>query len=138
MYQNRKIKNILILLVISVFQWNCVDKNQNDHKLASVLGEKTTENKEITESQIFTTAHGTDLQLSQTGTVNFSEFQQPLETEASILVNRDRLHQTFVGIGAALTDASAETFYKLKRDQQKIFFEAYFSKDKGIGYSFGR
>ena len=39
--------------------------------------------------------------------------------------------QTFLGIGGALTDASAETFYKLPRDkQQEIWFLAVFS---GIG-----
>ena len=92
----------------------------------------------ISETAVYTTAHQTDLNLSQTGTVSFKKFKQPLETEASILVNRDRLHQTFVGIGAALTDASAETFYKLDKDQQDLFMEAYYSIDKGIGYSLAR
>ena len=92
----------------------------------------------VSETAVYTTAHQTELNLSQTGTVNFENFQQPLETEASILVNIDRLHQTFVGIGAALTDASAETFYKLDKDQQDLFMEAYYSIDKGIGYSLGR
>ena len=92
----------------------------------------------LSETTVYTTAHNTDLKLAQTGTISFEEFQQPLETEASILVNKDRLHQTFVGIGAALTDASAETFYKLDKDQQDLFMEAYYSIDKGIGYSLAR
>ena len=89
-------------------------------------------------SSVYTTAHGTDLKLSETGSISFGDFRQPLETEASILVNKDRLHQTFVGIGAALTDASAETFYKLDKDQQDLFMQAYYSQDKGIGYSLAR
>jgi len=92
----------------------------------------------ISSTEVYTTAHGTDLKLSQTGTVSFDKFIQPLETEASILVNTDRLHQDFVGIGAALTDAAAETFYKLDKDQQDLFMEAYYSIDKGIGYSLSR
>ena len=92
----------------------------------------------LSETTVYTTAHNTELKLAQTGTISFEEFQQPLETEASILVNKDRLHQTFVGIGAALTDASAETFYKLDKDQQDLFMEAYYSIDKGIGYSLAR
>ena len=43
----------------------------------------------------------------------FSNYKQPLETEASILVNPSIQHRTLLGIGAALIDAAAETFYKL-------------------------
>ncbi len=43
-----------------------------------------------------------------------------------------------MGIGAALTDASAETFYKLPKEKQDQFMEAYFNVEKGIGYSLGR
>ncbi len=43
-----------------------------------------------------------------------------------------------LGIGAALTDASAETFYKLPKDKQREFMTAYFDKEKGIGYTLAR
>jgi len=89
-------------------------------------------------SKIFTTAHNSELKLTEGGSVKFFDFKQPLETEASILINPSQQHQTFVGIGAALTDAAAETFYKLKEDQKKLFMESYYSIDKGIGYSLGR
>jgi glucosylceramidase len=46
--------------------------------------------------------------------------------------------QKIVGIGAALTDASAETFDKLPKDKQKEFLTAYFDKEKGIGYTLAR
>ncbi len=42
-----------------------------------------------------------------------------------------------LGIGGALTDASAETFYKLPKDMQKEFLAAYYDKTKVIGYTLG-
>ncbi len=87
---------------------------------------------------IYTTAHGTEDKMKSSKGNAFGDFIQPLETQASILINSKSEHQTFMGIGAALTDAAAETFYKLKPDQQKLFMQAYFDKEKGIGYSLAR
>ena len=87
---------------------------------------------------IYTTAHGTEDKMKLSKGNAFGDFIQPLETQASILINSKSEHQTFMGIGAALTDAAAETFYKLKPDQQKLFMQAYFDKEKGIGYSLAR
>jgi glucosylceramidase len=88
---------------------------------------------------IYTTVAGGADKLKLTASeITFNEFKQPLETEASILVNPNKQYQTFVGIGAALTDASAETYYKLSEENQDRFMEAYFSVDKGIGYSLAR
>ena len=42
------------------------------------------------------------------------------------------------GIGGAITDASAEVFAKLSGDKQQEFLNAYFNKEKGIGYSLAR
>jgi len=46
--------------------------------------------------------------------------------------------QTFVGIGGALTDASAETFAKIPKDQQAELLRAYYDPRKGIGYTLAR
>jgi len=138
MFQKGKTLSAFIFLAVFISQWSCTNKMQNNQEPEIDLKSGDPEKKEITMSHVYTTAHGTDMNLTQTGEISFGEFQQPLETEASILVNTDRLHQTFVGIGAALTDASAETFYKLDKDQQDLFMEAYFSIDKGIGYSLAR
>ncbi|MGB5243429.1 MAG: glycoside hydrolase family 30 beta sandwich domain-containing protein [Lutimonas sp.] len=93
----------------------------------------------IEKSAVYTTSAQNDVKLKLTqAQLSFSNFLQPLETEGSILVNTSNQHQTLVGIGAALTDASAETFYKLDEDQQKLFMEAYYSKENGIGYSLAR
>ena len=43
-----------------------------------------------------------------------------------------------LGIGGALTDASAETFYKLPKDKQKELLTEYYDKVAGIGYTMGR
>jgi glucosylceramidase len=43
-----------------------------------------------------------------------------------------------LGIGGALTDASAETFYKLPEAAQKEILRAYWDPVEGIGYSLGR
>ena len=95
--------------------------------------------KEIKEVAVYTTSSNSDVKLQLTdANIPFLAFKQPLETEASIYVNTNKQHQTLLGIGAALTDAAAETFYKLSPENQKIFMEAYYSIDKGIGYSLGR
>jgi glucosylceramidase len=89
-------------------------------------------------SSVYSTAHDSDLNLTHTGSLVFNDFIQPLETEAGIVVDANKEFQTFLGIGAALTDASAETFYKLPEDQQELFMDAYYDTEKGIGYSLGR
>jgi glucosylceramidase len=47
----------------------------------------------------------------------------------------EKKFQTYLGIGGAITDASAEVFAKLPADKQKEFLQAYYSKKNGIGYS---
>ncbi len=99
-------------------------------------GEKfTTEGKEVT---VYTTAKDTDLRLSKTGTTEFKDADQPLESEVAVFVNPNRTFQTFWGIGAAITDASAEVFAKLSEEKQEEFLTAHFDVDKGIGYTLAR
>jgi len=89
-------------------------------------------------SKVYTTSHNSSLKLAESGVVKFETFKQPLETDCSINVDETKEFQTFLGIGAALTDASAETFFKLSEANQDRFLEAYYSQEKGIGYSLGR
>ena len=89
--------------------------------------------------RIYTTESQSNIKLAKSNIVpTFTSIQQPKEVHSGIFVNPNVTFQTFVGIGAALTDAAAETFYKLNKDQQEIFLESYFSKDKGIGYTLVR
>lgn len=84
---------------------------------------------------VFTTADSTNLRLSETGKVGFKELAQPTEGEVSVFVNPFKTFQTFLGIGGAITDASAEVFAKLPAVKQQEFLDAYYNKEKGIGYS---
>ena len=89
--------------------------------------------------RIYTTESQSNVKLAQSNIVpKFTSIQQPKEVHSGIFVNPKVTFQTFVGIGAALTDAAAETFYKLDKDQQELFLESYFSRDKGIGYTLAR
>ena len=46
--------------------------------------------------------------------------------------------QTVVGIGGALTDAAAETYYKLPEEKRQEVIRAYFDVQNGIGYTLAR
>ena len=87
---------------------------------------------------VYTTAFNTDLRLTVTDTLQFRHMGQPGETQTCVFVDPIKTFQTFLGIGGALTDASAETFYKMPMAKQKEFMAAYFDKENGIGYSLAR
>jgi glucosylceramidase len=89
-------------------------------------------------AQVFTTAANTELRLSAAGDLAFQPAPQPLETQLCVFVDPGHTFQTMLGIGAALTDASAETFAKLPKQAQQEFMQAYFSPTKGIGYTLAR
>jgi len=87
---------------------------------------------------VYTTADSTNLRLTQTGKLTFENAVQPLETEVCVFVNPKKEFQNFIGIGGALTDASAEVFAKLPEAKQKELLTAYYGKDNGIGYTLAR
>ena len=93
---------------------------------------------EAREVAVFTTADKTDYRLTATGTLGFKAMGQPLETQICVFVDPTKRSQTIVGIGGALTDASAETFAKLPSAKQREILDAYFDPNKGIGYTLGR
>lgn len=84
---------------------------------------------------VYTSADSTNLRLTKTDDLVFTELKQPLETQICVFVNPNKSFQTFLGIGGAITDASAEVFAKLSANKQQEVLEAYYTKDKGIGYS---
>ncbi len=88
--------------------------------------------------KVYTTAQNTNYRLAETGTLDFKDHNQPVETEVSIFVDPDKKFQTLVGIGGALTDASAEVFAKMTKAQQQEFLTAYYNPQKGIGYTMAR
>ena len=117
---------LLLQLIIA-----CSSSKQNPTSVQqySLEGEKVT---------IYTTAQHTDLRLKITDSLKFKETAQPLESEISVFVNPHKTYQTFIGIGGAITDASAEVFAKLPQAKQQEMLEAYYDKDKGIGYTLAR
>jgi glucosylceramidase len=89
-------------------------------------------------AQVFTTAQGTSQRLAAGAALSFQPAAQPLETQVCVFVDPSHSFQTLLGIGGALTDASAETFAKLPKAQQQEFLQAYYSPTAGIGYTLAR
>jgi len=87
---------------------------------------------------VYTTADSTAFRLTATDTVAFHYKGQPFENEVTVFVDPSKTFQSYVGIGGAMTDASAETFYKLPKAAQEEFLHAYFDGNKGIGYTVAR
>lgn len=87
---------------------------------------------------IYTTADKTDLRLTATETLNFESAVQPTETDVFVQVDPSNTFQSLVGIGGAITDASAETFAKLSKQKQAELLKAYYDPKEGIGYTLAR
>lgn len=123
-------KHIISLLAI-VLLVSCSSSSQLSNSInnISVKGKMAT---------VYTTASNTDLRLTRTDNLEFKSYPQPLESEVSVFVNPSKQYQSFIGIGGAITDASAEVFAKLSKEKQQEFLNAYYSSDKGIGYTLAR
>jgi glucosylceramidase len=91
--------------------------------------------KEVT---VYATADNTNQRLTPTDKVTFKPMGQPLETQICVFVDPARKFQTILGIGGAITDASAETFAKLPKTKQDEILRAYFDVTSGIGYTLAR
>jgi glucosylceramidase len=87
---------------------------------------------------VYTTADSTVLRLTPTDTLLFAASAPTTEQEVYVFVDPRRTFQTMIGIGGALTDASAETFAKLPAARQDEVMTAYYDTDRGIGYTLGR
>src|SRR6185295_11392265 len=105
-------------------------KSSEPHSLQSKV-----DGKQIT---VYTTADNSTHRLSPTDTLAFKRMGQPLETQVCVFVDPAKTFQTILGIGGALTDASAETFAKLPKPKQQEVLDAYFDPKKGIGYNLAR
>ncbi|MBN1998650.1 glycoside hydrolase family 30 protein [candidate division KSB1 bacterium] len=120
-------KIFALLFVFVTLYFSCVDQTK--------IQPFDLTNKNIT---VYVTAKDTDQRLAKTDGFEISEFPQPNERDAAIMIDTNKKFEEFVGIGGALTDASAETFYKLPAEKQQEIITAYFDAEKGIGYSFCR
>ena len=84
--------------------------------------EFTTNGKKV---KVYTTAENSNLRITATDNLIFSAAKQPLEIETSVFVEPSKKFQTFMGIGGAITDASAEIFATLSKEKQTEFLNAY-------------
>ena len=95
----------------------------------------STEGKKVT---VYTTALESKSRMQATDTLKFSAHGQPVEKEIYVFVDPAKSFQTFLGIGGAITDASAETFAKLPAGAQDELLKAYYDPQSGIGYTLAR
>jgi glucosylceramidase len=96
--------------------------------------DSTTNKLDPTSAEVYSTAENTDQRLAPGATLIFKHASQPLETEIAVFVNPAKEFQSFLGVGGAITDASAEVFASLSNDRQEELLRAYFSED-GINYN---
>jgi glucosylceramidase len=125
----------LIYPAIVILFAGCTGEQNKSATGTSAAGNFSTEGKSV---QVFTTADSSALRLSLSDTAAFAEKGQPFENEVIVFVDPSKTFQTYFGIGAAMTDASAETFYKLPKDRQQEVLKAFFDKKDGIGYTIAR
>ena len=84
---------------------------------------------------VHTTAMGTDMRMTLSDQVALGPALQSPETAIAVVVNPAVTHQTLLGLGGAITDASAEVFADLDAATQERLLRAYFDPEEGLGYS---
>lgn len=123
-------KRFIPVIAITIAFFACSQSKQVETSTEEYKAEGKT-------ATIITTAKDTKLRLSETGQRVFEKTEQALETENSIFVNPNNRFQTFIGVGGAITDASAEVFAKLSKEKQEELISAYYGKE-GIDYTLMR
>ncbi len=108
--------------------------------LAGTLGAERSVAADFTSRavSVYVSAKDTGQRLARIDELHFTDLAQLSEKQECIFVDPTREFQTMLGVGGALTDAAAETFYKLPAAKQREMLTAYFDPQKGIGYSLGR
>lgn len=88
--------------------------------------------------KVYTTALNTSYRLSPVEDIQFTGAGDLVERKVFVFVDDSRTFQTMLGIGGAITDASAETFARMSGAQQNEFLKAYYDPKNGIGYTLAR
>jgi len=102
---------------------------------AQLISQKQKSNKTV---KLYATALNTSYRISRLKDIEFTDSAELVERRVFIFVDDRHSFQTMLGIGGAITDASAETFAKLSADQQSELLRAYYDPEKGIGYTLAR
>jgi len=87
---------------------------------------------------VYVTAKDTQQRLARADDLFMTSNVPLTEKEEYIFVDPSKKFQTVLGIGGALTDAAAETFYKLPENKRAEVLTAYFDPRDGIGYTLAR
>lgn len=135
-------RNLLALMLIIAAVYGCTSNAgqlESDQKNnPSQQNNSDYEVVELKNIQAYTTAKNENQKLAKSTDFLIGDFNQPDEHFPTLIIDAKRRFQTIEGFGGALTDAAAETFYKLPEEKQDELITAYFDKQKGIGYSLGR
>ncbi len=92
-------------------------------------------------ARVYLTAKNTNFRLTEVsnGIKFFSRKSGPNHINATyVFVDPKKRFQSMIGIGGAITDASAEVFAKLSSEKQREFMTAQYGTEKGIGYTLAR
>ena len=130
----QKYYKLLCLFVLIV---SCTDTKIEEIKETKTTPVVSVENYKGKSFEVYTTAKDTELRLTKTSEGTFKDKVQPTEAEIFVAVNPKKTFQEYLGIGGAITDASAEVFSTLNETQQEKLLQSYFGKD-GIGYNIVR
>jgi glucosylceramidase len=123
------------LVAVLLLTMSCKEINKPETSENESFKGYNIDNKKVT---IYTTALSTDYRITQTGVLTFKDFGQPTETQPCIFIDPSHTFQALLGIGGAITDASAETFAKLPKEKQQELLRAYYDPKNGIGYTLAR
>jgi glucosylceramidase len=123
-------KQTRFLMLLTFFSVSAFSQTKYENKNKQTF---TANGKSIS---LYVTAESTGQKLSQAAKVELTKGN--LESDVYVYVNPLKTYQKLIGIGGAITDASAEVFAKLSKEKQQEMLEAYYDKTKGIGYTFAR
>jgi glucosylceramidase len=124
--------HVLLMIVVTACD---TQQDKNTPSTTTTGSSFSTDGKQVL---VYTTADSTDHRLALMDTLSFAEKGQPFENEIIVFIDPAKTFQTYMGVGAALTDASAEVFAKLSKEKQQEFLTAHFDKEKGLGYTIAR
>lgn len=88
--------------------------------------------------RVYITAKNSGSRLQQKEALKFITPPITDEKFTSVFIDPEKTFQSVIGIGGALTDASAETFYKLPKNVRDTIITKYYDVENGIGYSLAR
>jgi glucosylceramidase len=93
--------------------------------------------------KVYQTAKDSEYRLTKIDTSELkADFEKNDPTDGGelkrVFTDHSKTFQEWEGFGGAFTESAAHVLNGMSREKQKIMMEAYFHKEKGIGYNFGR